>query len=64
VNSKNIIQSIVEKETALINKQAVKRRIRQNIWGNWKGYEGSRKVHDFGTDEVEAKRWMSTGETH
>jgi len=34
-----------------------RRRIKQNIWGNWKGYEGNRKVMDFGTDEIEAEAW-------
>ena len=35
----------------------MKRRIRQNAWGNWKGYEGRRKVEDFGTDELDAILW-------
>lgn len=37
----------------------MKRRIRQNIWGNWKGYEGTRRVEDFGTDEQEARLWLA-----
>jgi hypothetical protein len=32
-----------------------------NIWGNWKGYLGTRKVEDFGTDEADAKQWLETG---
>jgi len=37
----------------------MKKRIKQNIWGNWKGYEGRRKVQDFGTDEQAARDWIS-----
>jgi hypothetical protein len=36
-----------------------KRRIKQNIWGNWKGYVGTRRTMDFGTDEQEAKEWLA-----
>lgn len=38
------------------------RRIRQNIWGNWNGYKGCRKVVEFGTDAVAAGAWHRTGE--
>lgn len=38
------------------------RRIRQNIWGNWRGYEGRKVVKDFGTDEIEAKAWLDDPE--
>lgn len=41
----------------------MKRRIRQNIWGNWNGYEGSRKAYEFGTDAIEAESWLTTGNT-
>jgi hypothetical protein len=41
----------------------MKRRIRQSIWGNWNGYEGTKKVLDFGLDELEAKRWLEDGKT-
>lgn len=34
-----------------------KRTVKQNVWGNWKGYEGRRIVEDFGTDEMAAKEW-------
>lgn len=27
-----------------------KRRIHQNVWGNWNGYEGNRKVKEFGCE--------------
>ena len=37
----------------------MKRRIRQNQWGNWKGYLGSRKVEDFGTDGQAAQEWAA-----
>jgi hypothetical protein len=39
-----------------------KRKIRQNIYGNYKGYIGVRQMHDFGTDEIAAGHWMVTGE--
>ncbi len=43
----------------------MKRRIKQNIWGNWKGYEGTRRAADcrteFGTDSVAAYIWLMTG---
>ena len=35
-----------------------KRRIKQNIWGNWNGYEGTRKVREFGTDKWDAELWV------
>lgn len=37
------------------------RRIRQNVWGNWIGYEGTRRTQEFGTDEVAAGYWYWTG---
>ena len=40
----------------------MKRRVKQNAWGNWKGYEGARKVYDFGTDEQAAQKWAQGGE--
>jgi hypothetical protein len=40
-----------------------KRKIRQNIWGNWRGYISGRIVQEFGTDEIAAGHWMVTGET-
>ena len=30
------------------------RRIKQNIWGNWNGYEGTRKVKEFGCNVLRA----------
>lgn len=41
---------------------AAKRRIKQNIWGNWCGYLGRARVQEFGTDEVAAGYWSLTGE--
>lgn len=35
-----------------------KRRIAQNIWGNWNGYTSNRKVAFFGTDDEAAKDWV------
>ena len=37
----------------------MKRRIKQNIWGNWNGYEGTRRVMQFGTSERNAKHWLA-----
>lgn len=34
------------------------KRIKQNVWGNWNGYEGSRKVKEFGTRGDEAEEWL------
>lgn len=39
----------------------MKRRIKRNIWGNWYGYEGTRRVIEFGEDERDAKEWLETG---
>ncbi len=36
-----------------------KRRIEANIWGNFYGYEGSRRVKDFGLGEFEANEWLN-----
>jgi len=36
----------------------MKKRIRFNIYGNWNGYEGSRKVIEFGLDDIEALAWL------
>lgn len=46
----------------------MKRRIRQNVYGNWFGYEGARRVMMFVNLSVEtaeqgARRWLETGET-
>ena len=38
------------------------RKIKQNIWGNWNGYEGRNRVQQFGTDEIAAAYWSLTGE--
>lgn len=40
----------------------MKRRVRQNLWGNWKGYEGRKQVTDFGIDATDAFVWLATGE--
>ena len=40
----------------------MKIRIRQNVWGNWYGYAGSRRVRLFGLDYDEAKLWKATAE--
>ena len=35
-----------------------KRRIKMNVWGNWNGYEGSKRALEFGTDERGARVWF------
>jgi hypothetical protein len=40
----------------------MKRRIKLNAWGNWKAYEGTRGVYDFGTNEQGAKDWANGGD--
>jgi len=37
------------------------RRIRMNVYGNWNGYEGTRKVREFGTDARGARDWLNEG---
>lgn len=39
----------------------MKRRVRQNRWGNWNGYAGTRRVESFGLDLWEAREWLATG---
>ena len=43
-------------------KKQPKRRIKENAWGNWKGYEGRKYVYDFGTNEEAANEWALGGE--
>ena len=33
-----------------------------NIWGNWNGYEGRKKVKEFGLDKFDAVEWEQGGE--
>lgn len=40
---------------------ACKRKIKQNIYGNWRGYLGSKSVAEFGGDDVAAGHWLLTG---
>jgi len=40
----------------------IKRKAKQNAWGNWNGYVGRKKVIEFGTDDVRAGHWVLTGE--
>lgn len=37
------------------------RRVKRNQWGNWNGYEGTRRVVEFGPDDVRAGYWLETG---
>jgi hypothetical protein len=38
-----------------------KRKIHQNIYGNWRGYVGGKTFKEFGTDEIAAGHWLITG---
>ena len=38
-----------------------KRRVKKNIWGNYNGYEGTKKTQAFGTCEIAAAYWLITG---
>jgi len=40
----------------------MKRRIHQNIWGNWNAYVGKKKFMEFGTNHAAAEKWLETGE--
>lgn len=42
----------------IMTNQTTKRRIHQNVWGNWNGYEGTRKVKEFGTGGGDAEEWL------
>ena len=33
-------------------------RIKQNIWGNWNAYIGTRKICEIGASEFDAKVWL------
>ncbi len=35
-----------------------KQRIKLNVWGNWNGYKGNKKVIEFGCDERAANDWL------
>ena len=37
------------------------RKIKQNIFGNWCGYQGAKRTHEFGTDDIAAAFWLLTG---
>lgn len=37
------------------------RKIKQNVWGNWNGYVGRRRVIQFGTDDIAAAYWSLMG---
>ena len=38
------------------------RRIKQNIYGNWRGYLGRSIAEEFGTDDIAAGYWLLTGD--
>lgn len=38
----------------------MKAKIKQNIWGNWNGYLGTRKFIEFGCNEHKAKEWLES----
>jgi hypothetical protein len=55
------IQFLRDKLTPRWNQSTMKRRIRQNRWDNWYGYEGTQRVVEFGTDYRAAKEWLLGG---
>jgi len=40
-----------------------KRKIHQNVWGNWRGYLGRKFSIEFGVDTVAAGHWLLTGDS-
>lgn len=53
----------------MTNNKTPKRRIRQNIWGNWYGYEGTKRVREFSNGpyasaEQDAQDWLNRREGH
>lgn len=37
------------------------RKVKQNQWGNWNGYIGTKRAVEFGCDDVSAGYWLETG---
>jgi hypothetical protein len=37
----------------------MKPRIHRNVWDNWNGYLGSRRVIEFGMDGQDAREWLA-----
>lgn len=35
-----------------------KARVRCNVWGNWWGYIGTRRVHEIGASSFDADDWL------
>ncbi len=44
------------------NKETEMRKINKNIYGNWVGYVGKKRVEEFRDCEVSANYWMKTGD--
>jgi hypothetical protein len=42
-------------------KRKMKRTIRKNVYGNWVGFVGRKKVEHFGDKETLARYWLATG---
>jgi len=40
----------------------MKRRIHQNVWGNWNAYIGRNRFMEFGTNQAGAEKWLETGD--
>lgn len=43
----------------LRHRRVMKITVRQNIWGNWRGYAGRRRVKFFGLDWMAAEIWQA-----
>jgi hypothetical protein len=39
----------------------MEKRIHKNRWDNWNGYEGRKRVIEFGLDEQAARNWLDVG---
>jgi hypothetical protein len=40
------------------------RKVRMNLWGNLRGYEGRQMVREFGNDAHAARDWLNTGKSN
>jgi hypothetical protein len=59
----NAYHMMAEPQTPIkIIPRSQRRKIWQNQWGNWNGYIGKRRVMQFGTNERDARQWLSEAE--
>ena len=60
-NGSNVTHREEGNDIVPIQKSKAKRRVKMNVWGNYKGYLGTTQVEDFGLDDVAAGYWLETG---